>query len=64
VVEQCFQYHECRAFSPFVRRGKAVFEVEYGTPPRRFCGSARRLRFSAIFKHVSLGAFRRACSGG
>jgi hypothetical protein len=64
VVEQCCQYHECRAFSPFVRRGKAVFEVEYGTPPRRFCGSARRLRFSAIFKHVSLGAFRRACSGG
>src|SRR2546423_58618 len=27
VVEQCFQYDECRAFSPFVRKRKAVFEV-------------------------------------
>ena len=64
VVEQCFQYRECRAFSPFVRTDKAVFEAEYRLPRRRFCPSARRLGFSVIFKRVSLGAFRRACAGG
>jgi hypothetical protein len=64
VVEQCFQYDECRAFSPFVRKRKAVFEVEYETPRHRFCGPARRLRFSSIFKRISLGSFRRTCPPG
>jgi Glycoside-hydrolase family GH114 len=63
VVEQCFQYRACRAFMPFTRARKAVFEAEYSTPRRRFCPRARRLRFSAIFKRVALGAFRRTCPG-
>jgi hypothetical protein len=61
VVEQCFQFHECRAYSRFVRARKAVFVAEYRTPRRRFCPRARRLRFSAIFKRLSLGRFRRTC---
>jgi hypothetical protein len=56
VVEQCFQYHECGRFSPFVRRGKAVFVAEYETPPRRFCARAAALRFSAIRKSYDLFA--------
>jgi len=63
VVEQCFQYTECRFFKPFIRARKAVYEVEYRTPRRRFCRRSRRLRFSAVFKRLSLGAFRRTCRG-
>jgi Glycoside-hydrolase family GH114 len=61
VVEQCFQYRECRRYSPFVEAGKAVFAAEYETPPADFCGAAGRLRFSVIFKRLELDAFRRAC---
>ena len=54
VVEQCFQYHECGRFSPFVKRGKAVFEAEYEIGPARFCDRAAALRFSAIRKSYDL----------
>jgi hypothetical protein len=63
VVEQCFEFRECRAYSPFVRARKPLFVAEYRTPRRRFCRRARRLRFSAIFKRLSLGRFRRTCHG-
>jgi len=55
------QYRECRRYSPFVRAGKAVFLAEYKVRPRRFCRIARELRFSAIFKRLELGVFRRTC---
>ena len=32
VVEECFQYHECARFKPFIKAGKAVFETEYELP--------------------------------
>jgi hypothetical protein len=38
-----------------------VFVAEYAVKPARFCASARRLRFSAIFKRLALGRFRRTC---
>jgi hypothetical protein len=56
VVEQCFQYHECSRFSPFVDAGKAVFEAEYELRPAQYCGRARALRFSAIRKSYDLRA--------
>jgi hypothetical protein len=56
VVEQCFQYHECGRFSPFIARNKAVFEAEYEISPARFCGKAAALRFSAIRKSYDLFA--------
>jgi hypothetical protein len=61
VVEQCFEFRECRLARPFVRAGKPVLEVEYSTPRSRFCRRASRLGFSAIRKRVSLGPWRRAC---
>jgi hypothetical protein len=61
VVEQCFQYSECRRYSPFVKARKPVFVAEYAVKPGRVCASARRLRFSAIFKRLALGRFRRTC---
>jgi hypothetical protein len=56
VVEQCFQYDECGAFSPFIESGKAVFEAEYEIAPAAFCARARQLRFSAIRKGYDLFA--------
>jgi hypothetical protein len=56
VVEQCFQYHECGQFMPFIRRGKAVFEAEYEISPSKFCAQAQKIRFSAIRKSYDLFA--------
>ena len=56
VVEQCFQYNECGQFKPFIKAGKAVFSVEYETPNRKFCGKAKKSRFSAIGKEYDLFA--------
>jgi hypothetical protein len=61
VNEQCAQYQECDVLRPFTARGKAVFEAEYDLPTARFCPDARRLRFSALLKHLSLDAWRRSC---
>lgn len=61
VLESCFQYRECARYSPFVRRSKAVYAIEYARSPTQFCATTRRLRFSAIFKRVSLSAYRRGC---
>lgn len=56
VVESCFRYDECGDYRVFVRKGKAVFAAEYEIEPRRFCGTARRFRFSAIRKEPDLRA--------
>ncbi len=56
VVEECFAYDECEAFSPFVEAGKAVFVAEYEQRPAQFCPRAAELRFSAIKKDYDLFA--------
>jgi hypothetical protein len=56
IVEQCFQYHECGLYRPFVRQRKAVFEAEYELMPERYCRAARGLGFSAIRKSYDLFA--------
>lgn len=61
VVEQCFEYRECRRYSPFIRAGKPVYDVEYSVAPRRFCERSRRLGFSSVFKRLALGPFRQTC---
>ncbi|MDX6634224.1 MAG: hypothetical protein QOF06_427 [Solirubrobacterales bacterium] len=63
VVESCFRYHECALYAPFVAADKPVYVIEYDRRPGRFCAEARRRRFSAIFKRLSLSAFRRTCGG-
>ena len=56
VVEECFRYKECPAYSPFVEAGKAVLAAEYSTTNRvTKCDRARQLRFSLIFKNRALG---------
>jgi hypothetical protein len=61
VLEQCFQYGECRSARPFVRAGKAVLDAEYSVPTSRFCDPARQLGISAIRKQMDLGAWRQTC---
>jgi hypothetical protein len=56
VVEECFAYDECRAYSPFVEAGKAVFVAEYEKPLASVCAEARELRFSVIKKDYDLFA--------
>src|ERR1700753_1508625 len=54
IVEECFQYHECGYYKPFVEAGKAVFEAEYELPTSAFCPQAEALDFAAIRKNVEL----------
>jgi hypothetical protein len=61
VNEQCFQYHECTRYKPFLDAGKAVFNVEYELAPGSFCARAHELGISAISKHLALGAWRQGC---
>jgi len=61
VTEQCFEYRECERLQPFVRAGKAVFEVEYSLPTAAFCPQARKLGFSSVRKRLALGVYRQSC---
>lgn len=62
VVEECFAYKECSAYSPFIRKNKAVLAAEYNTRNMLTkCARARKLGFSLIFKNLDLDAHRRAC---
>ncbi|MBO1335572.1 endo alpha-1,4 polygalactosaminidase [Streptomyces sp. VRA16 Mangrove soil] len=61
VNEECAQYHECAALTPFVKARKAVFHVEYALPNSRFCAEAKRLGLSSMRKKLKLGVWRRPC---
>ena len=61
VVEQCFEFDECEAYRPFVKKNKAVLIAEYDPRSDKICERARRLRMSVIFKRLDLGAKRRTC---
>lgn len=61
VNEQCFQYHECGAYGPFLAAHKAVLNVEYVLSRDRFCARAAHLGIVAMRKHLQLDAWRRAC---
>lgn len=56
IVEECFQYHECGYYKPFISHHKAVFEAEYELQPAQFCPAAIALGFSAIRKSYDLFA--------
>jgi hypothetical protein len=61
VVEQCYQYSECSAFSPFTAANKPVFEVEYQGSTATFCPTMKRLGFSSLRKRLALDAWRQPC---
>jgi hypothetical protein len=61
VDEECFDYSECGLLSPFVKAGKAVFEVEYALEPSQFCAQANALGFMAMRKNLALDAWSAPC---
>ncbi|MGW1543605.1 endo alpha-1,4 polygalactosaminidase [Streptomyces sp. NPDC002309] len=61
VNEQCAQYGECEALTPFIEAGKAVFHAEYELPTARFCAESRRLGLSSLLKKYELGVWRETC---
>jgi Glycoside-hydrolase family GH114 len=48
ISEQCFEYRQCEVYRPWVRRRRAVLDVEYSVRPSRFCRRADRLGLSAF----------------
>jgi hypothetical protein len=56
INEQCAQYHECADYDSWTSLGKAVVEVEYRTPPAKFCPSATASGRDAMRKSLSLNA--------
>ena len=56
VNEQCAQYRECGAYAGWTAAGKAVVEIEYHVPPRRFCPAAATAGIDAVSKSLALTA--------
>ena len=63
IDEQCFQYSECDQLLPFIKAGKAVFEVEYQLSNDQFCAQANAMGFSSMRKNVALDPPRWPCQG-
>ncbi|MFF2195683.1 endo alpha-1,4 polygalactosaminidase [Streptomyces sp. NPDC058157] len=61
VNEECAQFGECAALSPFIKAGKAVFHVEYKGNPSNFCPEARKLNLSTMLKNQELDTWRKPC---
>jgi hypothetical protein len=61
IDEQCFQYSECDQLLPFIKAGKAVFEVEYQLSNDQFCAQASAMGFSSMRKNMALDPPRWPC---
>lgn len=61
VNEECAEFGECDALTPFIEAGKAVFHVEYQERPEDFCDQARGLRLSSMRKKLDLDVWRDPC---
>jgi hypothetical protein len=61
--EQCHEFSECDALTPFVTAGKAVFHAEYvdASQAAAVCAVTRPLHLSTIIKKLDLDAYRVAC---
>lgn len=54
VVEECFKYNECDAYSPFIKANKAVLNAEYSAYSDATCAKAKSLKFSTVFFNLDL----------
>lgn len=62
VVEECFKYNECDAYSPFIAQNKAVLNAEYNAYSAATCTRAKALKFSTVFFNLDLnGSVYRPC---
>lgn len=62
VSEQCFELNQCDLLYPFIKKGKAVFGVEYAFPAEVFCDAANNVGYDFILSNRELdGTFRIPC---
>ncbi|KXS09078.1 glycoside hydrolase family 114 protein [Gonapodya prolifera JEL478] len=64
LLEQCVQYKECDSAAPFIKAGKAVFDVEYVDKKAAFaatCDTAAKTGVDAQVKNLTLDAPRMMC---
>jgi hypothetical protein len=54
--EQCYQYKECADLTPFITKGKAVFNTEYSGSAATVCPYMENLKFSSLLKNLDLNA--------
>ena len=54
IDEQCQEFEECDALTPFVAAGKPVFQVEYRSSAAGACPPANAAGRNAIVKTVDL----------
>lgn len=62
--EECVEFDECGELDVFVRKGKAVFAVDYqaSVDPAKACREHARKRFDGLVKgEPPTGAYRRQC---
>jgi len=60
-TESCFANNACDPWRPFVKKQKAVFDVEYDFDPETICPQGKKLKFSVIFKGMDLGGWQYSC---
>jgi hypothetical protein len=59
VAEECFDYQECPAYSPFIAQNKAVLVAEYTKRVKAtWCAKAASLRMSLAFFNLDLNGRR------
>jgi hypothetical protein len=58
LAEQCSQYHECSAFTPYLSAGKPVLDAEYNLPRSGFCAPDRGLGIMAARYNLALDGRR------
>ncbi|WP_326600600.1 endo alpha-1,4 polygalactosaminidase [Streptomyces sp. NBC_01803] len=61
VNEECAEFGECAALTPFIEAGKAVFHVEYALSAAEFCPETTALGLSSMAKNLDLDAWRDPC---
>jgi hypothetical protein len=61
IVEQCVQYKECSAYSPFVAAGKSVLVSEYRGTLSNVCSTLEPLKMNGILTNVDLNGSIQSC---
>jgi hypothetical protein len=64
LTEDCFLQGWCAQLASFIANNKAVFVTEYSDTPVNFrdvCTVLNPERYTSVYKHRGLDAFRRAC---
>lgn len=71
-VEQCGEYSECQGYAPFIKAGKAVFQIEYPDDPasmsrsdfESLCpqdSSSSNYGFTTVIKKMNLDGWVQYC---